>query len=172
MPRADDFHRDFDWQRKFIPSIKRILANYLITEAPWKEDAQHNTDLMVLEAEVVRVGCRVRSNEYARYHDEFTVRLSRPNGTKTELAKLLSGWGNFFFYGIANADESDFCAWLLGDLNEFRLWHHHYLATHQGKWPGVTKPNRDGSSEFQVYKITDLPSDFVRARVRYQREAA
>jgi hypothetical protein len=169
--RADVSH-DFDWQNKFINVIKRILANYLITEAPLEEDAQHNTDLLVLKAETVRIACRIRRNSYVGYADEFTIRSDRPNGARTELAKLLSGWGDFIFYGIASPDESGLCAWVFGDLKEFRLWHHGYLARNKGKWPGTKHDNHDGSSSFYAYKIDDLPSAFIVARKRYEREAA
>jgi hypothetical protein len=167
-----DVGRDFDWQRKFIPSIKQILANYLIDEAPFTEDAQRNTDFMVLKAEVVRVACRVRRNNAVCWADEFTIRSRRPNGVQTELAKLLSGWGHYIFYGIADVDESELCAWVFGDLGEFRLWHHRYLATHEGRLPGAERDNPDGSSKFRVYKIADLPDAFVKARKHYRQEAA
>lgn len=94
------FDDDFDWQRGFIPEIKRVCANYLIGEAPTEEDMQHNTDMIVLRLEPVRVACRVRRSvgkngvDYlARYPDEFTIRYVRPSGVDTEMQKMLSGWG-------------------------------------------------------------------------------
>lgn len=41
------FDHDFDWQRGLLPAVKRVLANYLISEAPAEEDKRHNTDLVV-----------------------------------------------------------------------------------------------------------------------------
>jgi hypothetical protein len=166
-----DVTRDFDWQRKFMDPIKRTLANYLITEAPLEEDARHNTDLLVLKAEAVRIACRVRRHKYVGYADEFTVRSGRPNGTETELQKLISGWGDFIFYGIADTEESGLCAWVFGDLKQFRLWHSQYLFDHR-RAPGSHRNNHDGSSSFRAYKIEDLPVDFIVARKRYEQEAA
>lgn len=159
------FAADFDWQRGLIPEIKRVLANYLISEAPADEDMQRNTDLIVLRLDTIRVACRLRRHEYlARYGDEFTIRTSRPSGSETELTKMLSGWGDYIFYGFATPDAAGLAAWLLGDLKVFRVWHHRQLWS--GRRPGATQRNGDGSSEFAAYRITDLPDGFVVSRVR------
>ncbi|WP_289009909.1 hypothetical protein [uncultured Thermomonospora sp.] len=164
------FDRDFDWQRALIPRVKQILANYLIAEAPFEEDARHNTDLIVLKLDTVRVACRLRRGEYAlRYPDEFTLRSSRPSGAQTELAKVLSGWGDYLFYGFAHPDGGALAGWLLGDLKVFRLWHHRLLTRlPAGQAPGTERRNADGSSAFRVYRVSDLPGDFVVARKRPQ----
>lgn len=157
--------RDFDWQRHLIPEIKRVLANYLIVEADAKEDMEHNTDLIVLRLDTIRVACRLRRSEYlAKYGDEFTIRTSRPSGADTELTKMLGGWGDYIFYGFASPTGDTIAAWMLGDLKVFRLWHHRELWA--GRRPGIEKPNRDGSSEFRAYNINQLPADFVVSRKR------
>jgi hypothetical protein len=165
------YERDFDWQRGLIPEIKRILANYLIAEAPAAEDMQHNTDLIVLRLDTVRVACRIRRYEYlATYGDQFTIRASRPSGADTELAKVLSGWGDYLFYGFASADAAEFAAWMLGDLSTFRLWHHRQL--YKRRDPGEVRRNGDGSSNFVAYRIDDLPDEFVVSRMRTPKVAA
>lgn len=166
--------RDFDWQRGLIPCIRQVLANYLITEAPFEDDTKRNTDLIVLKAEVTRVACRVRRDIYAAtYGDEFTLRTSRPSGTETELAKVLSGWGDYIFYGFASEDGCELTAWTLGDLRVFRKWHSIKLFNcPQGQMPGIEKPNRDGSSNFRAYRINDLPPEFVMGRKPFQMKAA
>lgn len=165
------FERDFDWQRGLIPEIKRILANYLIAEAPAAEDMQHNTDLIVLKLDTVRVACRLRRHDYlARYGGEFTVRARRPSGAETELSKVLSGWGDYIFYGFASPDAADLAAWMLGDLNVFRLWHHRELW--ENRRPGLAQSNGDGSSDFRAYRIADLPSEFVVSQKRPVERAA
>jgi hypothetical protein len=165
------FDHDFDWQRAQLPEVKRILANYLITEAPAEEDTQRNTDLIVLKLDTVRVACRLRRYDYlVRYSDEFTIRTSRPSGATTELAKMLSGWGDYIFYGFTNQDASALAAWLLGDLKVFRVWHHRELWN--GNRPGQGQQNGDGSSGFRAYRIGDLPPEFVVARKTEKRVAA
>lgn len=164
------FDRDFDWQRALIPAIKRVCANYLIGEAPIQEDMERNTDLIVLRLDPVRVACRLRRYDYlGRYPDEFTIRAGRPSGVQTELQKVLSGWGDYIFYGFATADGAALAAWLLGDLSVFRLWHHRQLL--DGKRPWKTQSNGDGSSTFCAYRITDLPPEFVVSRTGAYRKA-
>lgn len=156
--------RDFTWQSQFVPPMKRIVGEYLIGEAPADEDRDHNTDLIVLRLEAIRVACRVRQHKYLeRYGDEFTVRTARPSGSDTELSKLLAGWGDYVLYGFATEDSEGLAAWVLGDLSVFRLWHHRRLAV-DGQAPGVTQNNGDGSSTFRAYRIDELPDDFVVAR--------
>lgn len=162
------FDHDFDWQRALLPQIKRILAEHLVDEAPAEEDAFHNTDLIVLRMKAIRIACRLRRYDYLhRYPDEFTIRSSRPRtGNETELPKVLRGWGDYIFYGFATPACDDLAAWLLGDLGEFRLWHHRYLSTNGGRQPGTEQRNGDASSTFRAYRIGDLPPAFVIERQR------
>lgn len=160
--------RDKGWSDRLLPEIKGILGHHLFMVAPREEDVEHATDLMALSLTLptgVRVACRVRRGEQLRranaWGEEFTIRSGRPNGVKTELAKILEGWGSHLFYGFA--DEGLLC-WLLGDLSVFRLWFHRWSATHGGALPGQDIPNRDGSSRFLAIPIEDLPPEFVLAR--------
>ena len=164
--------RDKQWSDKFLPDIKRILGEHLIGEPPQEEDAERNTDLMVLRMEAVRIGCRVRKHKYldycdGQYRNEFTIRAGRPSGVKTELAKIIEGWGRYFFYAFSNEDESGLAAWMLGDLNVFRLWFNRWLAAHSGNSPGTGQDNKDDSSSFRAFSISRLPEGFIVARLVY-----
>jgi len=158
-----------DWQTdkaasdRLLPEIKAILGVHLIGAAPVEEDQQRNTDLIVLRMEPVRIACRVRRFEYmSQYRDEFTIRSDRPSGAKTELAKVVEGWGNYLFYGFASADGQSVAAWLLGDLTVFRRWYSDRLAAlPAGTLPGALHHNRDGSSAFRVFCVTDVPDEFI-----------
>jgi hypothetical protein len=153
---------------RLLPAVKRILGEYLIAAAPFEEDAERNTDLIVLRLEAVRIGVRIRSAAYwenPNYRQQFTIRAGRPGGVKTELTKIIEGWGDYFFYGFANTDYSGLLAYMLGDLNVFRLWYSTQLAhLPPGKTPGVRIPNHDGSSDFCVFDVQQLPSNFLIAR--------
>lgn len=156
---------DKRWSDKFLSEIKSILGLHLIGEPPKEEDAEHNTDLIVLTMAPVRIGCRVRKHEYvARYGDEFTIRAGRPSGAKTELAKIVEGWGDYFFYGFADAKEKALCRWLLGDMNVFRGWFARQLVENKGRAPGQHKDNHDNSSHFRAFRVADMPVGFVVAR--------
>lgn len=142
----------------YLPEIKSILGLYLIGEPPLEEDQERNTDLMVLRMEAVRIGCRVRNISYLdKYGDEFTIRAGRPSGTKTELTKIIEGWGDYFFYGFG--EGARLVKWGLGDLKIFRLWFSQQL--YAGKIPGIKKNNTDNSSHFLAFKWADLPKEFI-----------
>ncbi|MDR1740414.1 MAG: hypothetical protein LBR38_01000 [Synergistaceae bacterium] len=139
--------KDKQWSDRFLPEIKSILGRALISEAPPEEDATHGTDLIVLTLHPYRIACRVRKHHYlAPYGNEFTIRSGRPSGAKTELTKIIEGWGDYFFYGFANAEETTLAQWFLGDLKAFRIWHSRQLLTGAGKLPGKLQFNFDGSS--------------------------
>ena len=143
---------DKKWSDTFLPEIKRHLGEHLIGEPPVEEDQKRNTDLIVLKMDAVRIGCRIRRDQYISYKSEFTIRASRPNGTKTELEKIIEGWGDYFFYGFAS--DSGLVGWVLLSLNTFRLLYHDMVKTGNKRW--VTKDNVDGSSGFYVFKWSDF----------------
>jgi len=152
--------KDKKWSDAFIPEIKQILGLYLIGEPPVEEDQERNTDLMVLKMDAVRVGCRIRKNSYLNmYGGEFTIRAGRPSGVKTELTKVIEGWGDYFFYGFCNAEESALCSWFLGDLKVFRLFLMRSFAKKATPWKN--KNNTDNSSSFMAFETSSLPKEFI-----------
>lgn len=160
---------DKAWAGRFLPQLKRICGEYLIGEAPEEEDAQRNTDLIVLRLEPVRVACRVRRHNVVlnqRYREEFTIRTERPSGIKTELAKIIEGYGDYILYGFADESDRRLCAWTLGALRVFRLWFMSQVIK-QKREPGSRQHNPDGSSLFRAFRIDDLPTEFVIARQHY-----
>lgn len=153
---------DKAWSDKYVPRIKEILGTHLIGPAPKEDDQERNTDLIVLKMDPVRIGCRIRRPEYAdRYIDEFTIRSGRPSGIKTELTKIIEGWGDYFFYGFAADDVGELKAWGLGKLSVFRLWFNRTICLNGGRVPGSPQLNRDGSSGFLAFSWCDLPDEFV-----------
>lgn len=157
-----DVAADFQWGRKFLAEIKQILGLHLIGEAPAAEDEQHNTDLIVLRLDAVRIACRVRRDGYrARYGHQFTVRSSRPSGTKTELAKVIEGWGDYIFYGFGEDRTARLTAWMLGDLRVFRLWFMHETARMRPhEIPGEAGFNPD-ATRFRAFDYARLPVEFI-----------
>ena len=158
-----NWENDKRWSDKFLPEIKMILGLHLIGEPPIEEDCERNTDLIVLKMEPVRIACRIRKYKYfIDYPHDITIRSSRPSGTKTELTKIIEGWGNYFFYGFSNEDETSLKAWRLCDLNSFRIWLMRELATKNGSMPGSERHNRDGSSNFRTFNSREI-NNFIRA---------
>lgn len=148
------FERDKQWSDKFMRTIKQVLGLCLLTEGDFEEDAKENTDLRVLTLKSVRIGCRVRKYHfYEKYPDEFTIRYSRPSGVKTEIDKIMEGWGDLFFYGFSNQDETSLIRWTLADLNVFRKWY----------TPDKAKPHYvpESKCELIAFRWDELPSGFV-----------
>lgn len=153
----------------YIHEIKAILGVHLIGPAPEEEDQQRNTDLIVLKMEAVRIACRIRTPEYyVKYPNDFTIRYTRPNGADTEFKKVMSGWGDYLFYGFGDDDERCLQAWRLGDLKVFRWWLNREL--YAGRRPYRRLRNRDGSSDFLAFTWTDLPDTFVVADAKSHRQ--
>lgn len=143
----------------FIPEIKQILGLYLIGEANREEDQERNTDLIVLKMETIRIACRVRDKKYMdKYSNEFTIRCRRPSGTKTELKKIIEGWGNYFFYGFGCKDSGELIMWKLADLNVFRLAYNRFLFKGK-KYTEIQ--NHDESSSFMAFPWSDFPENLV-----------
>lgn len=159
-----NWENDKRWSDRFLPEIKGILGLHLIGEPPLEEDAQHNTDLIVLRMEAVRIGCRVRRfNAYNHpdYRDEFTIREGRPSGAKTEMTKIIEGWGDYFFYGFADDAEANLEKWTLADLRVFRVAFMRHIVMNDGDLPGQRMSNHDNSSWFRAFRWEDLPADLV-----------
>lgn len=158
-----DWKADKQWSDKFLHEIKGIVGQTLIGEVE-EEDQQRNTDLIVLKLEAVRIACRIRRNSYFQnneYKQQFTIRTKRHSGAETELSKVLSGWGDYIFYGFSDESEESIVAWIIGDLAQFRIWFVRYITTHQGKYPGLVKTNGDGSSDFIAFNLSELPERFI-----------
>ena len=151
---------DKRWSDRFLPEIKRHLGEHLIGEPPVEEDTERNTDLMVLKMDAVRISCRIRKHFYLeKYADEFTIRSGRPSNVETELTKIIRGWGDYFFYGFCNENETHLAQWFIGDFKAFRIWHSRCLVS--GIMPGNGLSNHDNSSTFRSFKVKDIPGFIV-----------
>lgn len=150
------FRRDFDWQMKFLPAIRNIVGPLLLEPAPFEVDAKEATDLLVLRARDMRIGCRVRRAGYAeRYPWEFTIRSHRDSGAKTELNKIVEGWGDWLFYGHAEHDDlPSLCRWFLVDLHALRA----HLIRDQKACVPAKHSNGDGT-HFVAFDVRRFPHD-------------
>lgn len=109
------------WSDKFLPHVKQIVGPHLLEVTPDHIDQQQAADLMVLTARDLRIAVRVRRPGFAdRYPYEFTIRAKLESGAKTELSKIVDGWGDWMLYGHSDTTEQRLCAWWLLDLHAFR----------------------------------------------------
>ena len=145
---APDFDADFAFSQRFIPAMTRILADHLIVQSTITQDRREATDLVILQCDGFRIACRVRRHKRrARYGHQFTIRTDRPSGARTELQKVLAGWGDYLIYGFVDVDERTFDHWLLGDLDVFRRWYARCDTP-----PGDDEENPDLSSHFRAFR--------------------
>lgn len=120
MGTTYEINREF--ADKFLPQVKDIIADEIIQVAPYVEDTQHATDLVILTSKRGQIAVRVRRSGYAsKYPWEFTIRYRTANFSyNTEYKKIIEeGLCDWFFYG--HVDKSDkICKWFLIDLDIFR----------------------------------------------------
>ncbi len=151
------FRENFDWQMPYLEPIKRIIGPLLLIAADFDRDATEATDMLVLTARDMRIGCRVRRVGYAdKYPWDFTIRSKYDSGAKTELAKITEGWGDWLFYGHAGHDERPVLArWFVINL---AAWRAQMIRTRElGKPRHI--PNGDGTYfvAFDVRAFAEQP---------------
>lgn len=155
------YSSDRSWSDQFIADIQNKIGPHLLSPAPFHADAQQATDLMILQARDIRVAARVRRHGYAHaYPHDFTIRAHRDNGARTELQKLLDGYGDWFFYGHAHEHLPIVEAWMLIDLN---IWRGHLLRKGHGQgWGGLAdrRSNGDGT-HFFAFDVRRFPAEML-----------
>jgi hypothetical protein len=117
------YEEDRSWSDQWIARIRwtigPILGPLLLEPAPEHEDLKEATDLIVFRVADFRLAARMRKEKFAKqFPDEFTIRTKRPSGTKTELRKILEGFGDLLFYGFEYG--KDIWPWTLVNLRWFR----------------------------------------------------
>jgi hypothetical protein len=144
---------DRKWSDQFIPEMCRIVGPHLLIPSTLEQDIKQAADLVVLKASGVTIACRVRRSGYVKdYGNQFTIRSQRLNGSKTELEKIVDGWGDWMFYAHANEKEDGFALWHLLDLSAWRA----HLIRNLQKIECGKKLNRDGATEFAWFSISSF----------------
>jgi hypothetical protein len=87
------------------------------------------------------IAWRTRRFEYAGFND-FTIRTEVRSGNMTDLEKLRKFNIDFLLYTINNADNTDFCKFVLINLHDF---FEIYDELSKFKLPGTPVINNDGS---------------------------
>lgn len=156
---------DRRWSDAFIPAIKKIVGPLLLEESSFEVDTQQAADLVVLNARDKTIACRVRRSGYAdRYGNEFTIRAKRDSGAKTELEKIIDGFGDWMFYGHADPDGINVCRWMVISLPALRASIIRKQAT------PLKQSNGDGT-HFVAFDIRHLPeSCLISASFNVDRE--
>ena len=151
------YKEDRAWSDKFNVIFQQIIGICFSMVASAYDDTNRNTDIITFFVGKARVACRARRNSYlARFDHQFTIRVLRLSGAKTELDKLLAGWGDFILYGFSNHEETDLEQWILGDLQVLR----EYIKGLE-KLPEAID-NGDGTY-FIPFNLRDIPGFVVKS---------
>lgn len=156
------YQSDRSWSDAYIPALRYVVGPLLIDEAPAAVDNTQATDLIMLTARDMRIGCRVRRPGYAeRYPWEFTIRSSRSSGVATELTKIVNGWCDWLVYAHAADEEIPrLDRWMVIDLDAFRAhWIRHGTLARYVK--EKQKANGDASTFFVPFDVRHLPESAV-----------
>lgn len=156
------FRDDMKLEHKWREPIKQALAAHFGCD-PQDFIRNHTLDLfgsadLVLgrteDRPQMRIPLRVRRGAYLKYYsDEFTLRLSRPDGRATEWEKVKA---------VVAAGKEVRAVYAIETVNGTGISVAHFIDLNTLVKSGeinryTTKQNDDGSSEFACFKLTQAP---------------
>lgn len=143
------------WSDKFIPEVQSILGRHFIKISSLEQDMYENTDMLYCKD--LRFTYRARKfQDYLKFSDEITIR-SYNNGSKTELDKIVSGWGDIFFYCFSNENETALIKFIIADISKLRTYLHNSFWNRRMPFKEIS--NSDGTKLIAI-KYAEIP-DFV-----------
>jgi hypothetical protein len=158
-----EYETDRAWSDKWIPKLKELIGPHLMSPSSFEADTEQAADLVILKARDMHIAARVRRfGYYAEFPNDFTIRSHRESGVKTELRKIVEGWGDWFFYGHEYYD--DLWPWWLINLEALRC----HFSLEWLNWRYANKPpqirfgerrNYDGKTKFVWFDLTSFPTD-------------
>jgi len=129
--------------------IKNILAQYFITK-DIQADLEEAQDFGIYQVKPFNIGVRLRRFEYFQsFHNQFTIRWSRPSGVKTEIDKIREGLVDYLLYGFLDEKEKNIIQYFIGDLKYFH-----------NVYPYQIFKNKPYDSELAVFKFSQFPRKF------------
>ena len=114
-----NFDKQFSWQAGYIDEVVRLIAPYIITLSRPEVDKNENGDLEIVFPRNGTVGVRLRKEGAAKFAGQVTFRSRSMYGGKTEITKIIEGYGDYFFYGHVSP-TGVIWHWYLLNLNEVR----------------------------------------------------
>ncbi|MDP8208220.1 MAG: hypothetical protein P9L92_16255 [Candidatus Electryonea clarkiae] len=154
----NSYEKSKKWSDQFIPLIKQIIGPMLLHVSSFEVDTTQAADLVLIKPKDMGrdfgIACRIRRPNYIKYWPQFTIRSRSKYGGKTEIHKLIEGWGDWLFYGYSgNSNNNIFLDhWLLIDLS---VWRDFVKA---GKIFTPDIYNYDGTA-FRAYDVNDFPEN-------------
>ena len=141
----NNYNNNRAWSDYFMPDVNEILMGMpawlfmdKISTATKFQDMREATDLRAFDARGRNIGVRLRRVDTAdRFNWSLTIRTKNRHNTETEIDKIISGYGDYLFYG--QVSNNAICHWHLMDLDVFRRC-----------WGAVKKP-----AHYPEYKNMD-----------------
>jgi len=144
------FCKDRTLEDSLAPTVKSILAQQFICKVE-SDDLEKGRDFAIYRVQPFSVAVRLRRFSYFRaFHNEFTIRWSRPLGTKTEIHKIREGTVDYLFYGFLSPDEKTIIQYFLANLKHFG-----------NPTPYKILSNNPYDSELAIFKISQFPKLFI-----------
>ena len=144
-----NYKQQRSWSDGFMPSVKSILGQAIISESTFEQDTEEAFDLITPSSK--KIACRVRDyDKYKQYIQEFTIRSQSYHNRKTEIHKILEGYGDWMFYGFTQGKEVKY--WSIIDLDVFR--NNHSIAYYK------ENKNYDGT-KFRAYALGTFPTNII-----------
>ena len=138
-----------EWSDGFMSSVKSILGQTIISESTFEQDTEEAFDLITPNTK--KIACRVRDYyKNKQYIQEFTIRSQSEYLRKTEIHKILEGYGDWMFYGFVK--ENEVIYWSIINLGVFR-------SSHKSAYYKEQK-NYDGT-KFRAYLIGSFPQNII-----------
>ena len=146
------YEDDRRWADSHFAAAERIAISVLvdikkitIRKSSESEDRTQATD-GVLQTDRGDIGMRFRRETDFR---DFTLRLSRPEGIKTEVEKVREGWPRWYLYGWT--DRETIREWVFIDMDTFRK----FVNLSDAALAPRVKRNRD-ETEFVFWTLEEI----------------
>ena len=156
--KGDNYKKSRSWSDVYMPSVKRLIANFFLRETSHEKDCTEASDLEMVRFEPADIAVRVRrmSKYFARYKGEFTMRAMLPSGKPTELEKILAGNADYSVYAWVDDIADKVQYYTIIDLDVFRdhVRRNPHLLENSQTNPG------DGKT-FVYFRFVDFPPEII-----------
>lgn len=161
-----NFSNKYDQEVLEILDIK-IKEDFKLSSE--EQDRQENTDAYSMN---FNASFRVRKfKDYKLYKKQIVLRFKTKDNGITEFEKIRKGFGDIFFYGFRNEDDTGFIQYIIGSLEILRNYIETKIKEHKKHYrdgePFFVVDNFDGSKGYAI-EIDDIPN-FILFSYNYEK---
>ena len=153
-----EFQINKDWSEVFSLEILRYLEAFLypykFEKGTLEEDRHQCCDFKAVGYELI-IASRMRDYKfYQKFSNDITISTKPSLDGKSELYKIMEGYGDYYFYGFATLDNLNILSWKIYDLNIFRSWA--FKSAREG-----TLPSENTDFHFIPFNTSLIPKIIV-----------